>query len=594
MPQSRFNISITKIILSTFLSTVLLTGLPGIVRAAVISISPASTKVSAGNIISLRVLVSTAGQAINNAEGIIHFPPDLLNVVSVSKSSSIFSLWIEDPTFSNTDGTVAFNGGAPNPGYTGSGGEVLSVVFMAKKSGVASLVLSDSAVRANDGLGTNVLSGQTGASLSISSNETVPEAVPDKVDIKTDDQNMATECTAGPKLAINSPTNKPDTWVASKNSSFDWSLPDGATAVQTSLSAKDNSTPSVSYVPPIDSKDIQNTPDGVWYFNLRYKTDGCWSDIARYKLKIDAVGPTDLQAKVSAGNDTDNQPKVSLSAKDNLSGVDHYDIFVDDNSDAIHVLAKDLSGGQYVLNGISTGQHNLKVKAFDLAGNASKEVSLSINVLSGSQISPSLEPISNVGVDETFEISGQTGSDAVQTKLFVQRGTETPQPIEVKTDSNQRNAKFVWSGKLALPGNYQAWVETVNSDGVKETSPELSFKVSSGDVLKSLGIVWSMPSPETFEIIGAVCLLLLLAFVLYKFHPKRKKTKGTRPQIDISNVKAFSLMESNVAGYIKTLEKVKKKRSLTDEEKIILQGLKKQAVALDKFFDEQRRLAERD
>ncbi len=138
-------------------------------NAATLFMSSGASTVVTGNIFTVQVFVNTQGVAINTSDAIIQFPPDLLSVVSVSKSSSIFSIWVEDPNFSNNTGQVSFNGGVPNPGYTGTAGQLISITFQAKKAGTASVLFSDSSVRANDGLGTDVLSGKAGASFTISS-----------------------------------------------------------------------------------------------------------------------------------------------------------------------------------------------------------------------------------------------------------------------------------------------------------------------------------------------------------------------------------------------------------------------------------------
>src|SRR3989338_3022737 len=128
--------------------------------AATLSFSPSPASVSVGNIISIKVVVNTSGEAINNAEAIIQFPSGLLEVVSVSKSSSVFSLWVEEPIFSNSSGTVKFNGGVANPGFNGSNGSLVSITFKAKASGTASILFTDAAVRKNDGLGTDILTSK--------------------------------------------------------------------------------------------------------------------------------------------------------------------------------------------------------------------------------------------------------------------------------------------------------------------------------------------------------------------------------------------------------------------------------------------------
>ena len=96
-------------------------------------------------------------KSINNGEATIQFPVDMLEVVSVTKGSSIFTLWVEEPKFSNTTGKISFNGGVPTPGFTGASGYIATVTFKAKKQGTASIIFSDGAVRENDGLGTDIL-----------------------------------------------------------------------------------------------------------------------------------------------------------------------------------------------------------------------------------------------------------------------------------------------------------------------------------------------------------------------------------------------------------------------------------------------------
>jgi hypothetical protein len=149
-----------------------------VVDAATLSIVPGTSTVTVGNIITLNVVVNSAGQSINNSDATIQFPADLLQVISISKSSSIFSLWVQDPSFSNATGQISFNGGITNPGYTGSNGELVSITFQTKKAGVASVLFSDAAVRANDGLGTDVLTAKNGGTLNINALVATPTPQP--------------------------------------------------------------------------------------------------------------------------------------------------------------------------------------------------------------------------------------------------------------------------------------------------------------------------------------------------------------------------------------------------------------------------------
>ena len=123
--------------------------------------SPSSGSVIAGQNFSIVLRVNTANVAINAAEGSVVFDSAKIQINSISKSGSIFTIWAEEPKFSNAEGTIEFAGGVPNPGYSGSSGTVLTINFKAKAAtiikGYTDIVMISGAILANDGEGTNIL-----------------------------------------------------------------------------------------------------------------------------------------------------------------------------------------------------------------------------------------------------------------------------------------------------------------------------------------------------------------------------------------------------------------------------------------------------
>ena len=146
-------------------------------HAATLAVSSASVHVTTGDIVTVRVVVNSSDQAINTAEGTLNFPPDVLQALSIDKSSSVFTIWVQDPSFSNSAGQVNFSGGLPTPGYQGSGGTVLSATFVARQAGTATLSLSDASVRANDGMGTDVLTTANGLTVTVTNPAAAPTPV---------------------------------------------------------------------------------------------------------------------------------------------------------------------------------------------------------------------------------------------------------------------------------------------------------------------------------------------------------------------------------------------------------------------------------
>ena len=112
-------------------------------------------RVTIGQEVTAPIYIDTHGAVINAAEVHLEFDPQALQVKSVSKEGSFFTLWITDyPKFSNDNGTISFTGGLPTPGFKGKG-KVGSFTFVINKSGLTPLTfLSTTRVLLNDGHGT--------------------------------------------------------------------------------------------------------------------------------------------------------------------------------------------------------------------------------------------------------------------------------------------------------------------------------------------------------------------------------------------------------------------------------------------------------
>jgi len=125
--------------------------------AADLILSSTYSDYQVGDNVKVTVLLAAPGESANAASGVIIFPTDKLAVVSISKDSSIFNLWVQEPTYSNSLGQVKFEGVILNPGFTGSAGRLVTVFFKAKEPGTAELFFQEGAILANDGQGTSLL-----------------------------------------------------------------------------------------------------------------------------------------------------------------------------------------------------------------------------------------------------------------------------------------------------------------------------------------------------------------------------------------------------------------------------------------------------
>lgn len=125
--------------------------------AAVLLALPSMGSFNIGDIVNVSLLVNTTNQSINAVAGTVTFPQDKLEMASTSKTNSIISLWVEEPSLNTASGTITFSGIVPSPGFTGQSGQIINVSFKVKGSGAATIDVKDAQVLANDGLGTNIL-----------------------------------------------------------------------------------------------------------------------------------------------------------------------------------------------------------------------------------------------------------------------------------------------------------------------------------------------------------------------------------------------------------------------------------------------------
>ncbi len=135
--------------------------------AASLFISPSQGSYVVGQTFTVSVYANSSDQSMNALSGIVSFPAEKLSLVSISKTGSIVSLWVQEPSFSNTRGTATFEGIVLNPGYVGTAGRIISLTFRAKTTGTASLTFTNSSILANDGQGTSILDSTGTASFSI-------------------------------------------------------------------------------------------------------------------------------------------------------------------------------------------------------------------------------------------------------------------------------------------------------------------------------------------------------------------------------------------------------------------------------------------
>ncbi len=208
-------------------------------------LSPSTGSFLVGSTFDVSIIVDTDDVYINAVKTNISFPPDYFQVVAPSSGKSFVSLWLEQPTYSNIEGTINFAGGKPE-GIKTSSGVVSTITFRAIKAGeVVIKILPSSSVLAHDGKGTEILS-------------TVINGV----------YTLKPKPPEGPKVF--SKTHPDETsWHNNNNPIIFWEKEMGVTDFSFVLDNYPQTIPDNTSDTKETTKAYENLADGLWFFHIK-------------------------------------------------------------------------------------------------------------------------------------------------------------------------------------------------------------------------------------------------------------------------------------------------------------------------------------
>jgi hypothetical protein len=296
--------------------------------------------------------------------GTLSFPPGSIEVVSLSKASSVISLWVQEPSFSNSAGTVSFEGIVLNPGYKGSNARILTVQFRAKKEGTVALSFSSSDVLANDGVGTSILSSTGKGTYTIAAKAAPPVTQQNESEDEIPAAPNTQDGTPGAPV-VRSDSHKLDQWSSQTTGTFMFDVGEDIIAMRLLVDDQADSIPTVIYQPALKERTIEGLTEGSSYLHVQLKNSDGWGAVAHYRLQVDTKQPETFEITEVASTDTKT---FSFNATDGLSGIDRYEVSLDGGE--AQVVAANDSLTTYTTPVLTSGRHLLTVKAFDKAGNA--------------------------------------------------------------------------------------------------------------------------------------------------------------------------------------------------------------------------------
>lgn len=374
------------------------------VSAATFNLNISKQSFAVNEDFTVELHMDSQGVGINAAQGTIRFPSDILEVKSIDKTESVFNFWLQEPVVSANKDSISFTGGSTS-GFSGQSLYALKIVFHVKGSGSGSISVTDGAITASDGSGTNVLVGGKGIDISSSSGSSGPGTLATITPVIPPITPITREAVPSEKSPV-----RPDARISlypdaeswySGTAPFlvEWSLPNDITDVATSINKDPTGVPSKSEG-LFDNKTFASLTDGIWYLHVRFRNNIGWGPTFHRRIAVDTNPPLPFEISSSSGLESDNpSPVLSFETTDQPSGILRYSVTVG-SAEPINV-----EKGSINLPLQSPGDKKVKVVAFDKAGNFTEKI-VDLKVIPISLPTVSFITGSFVVGDEMFEARG--------------------------------------------------------------------------------------------------------------------------------------------------------------------------------------------
>lgn len=543
------------------------------VEAASLTIAPVSVSVEEGQNVTLTVSVSSPTEAMNALSGTITFSRNILEVISLSKTNSIVSLWVAEPSFSNSAGTVSFEGVVLNPGYQGSSGKVFSISFKAKTAGTATVSFSSGSVLANDGAGTNISQSLGSATISVTKKATGNEA-PVASTLDGSATPLAPE--------IDSLTHPdPDGWYSISDATLSWERPRGITGVNILADQKPTTNPGTTSDGLISNYTYKGVKDGIWYAHLRFRNSAGWGAISHRRFQIDTKKPEDLViATTTPARETDPFITLDLSARDLLSGIGTFHISIDGGEEVVLSPTEKedtLFKAQFRSGVIPPGKHTIVIVAKDLAGNSLTE---SIDVATIPLLPPKITQYeAEISSRKSFTARGETYPLGEIDVFFKKEGGDD---IEKKVRADGKGA-FTVSATLPT-GVYSVSFKVRLENGAES---DLSLPISVKIAPSTLVLFGQNSLLVLSLIIPLIALIFLLSFLLWYSFQKLRNVRGGARRAERATHHAFNLLRKDIVRQIERLHGVSRMRDLTKEEQDVLTELSQNLASAEDFIEKE-------
>lgn len=550
----------------------LLVCLPLMARAATFSIILNKETFAIGDEFTADVKMDTETVGVNAAQGTISFSPAVLSVSKVDRTNSVFNFWLQEPTFSNSAGTLSFLGGSTS-GFAGASLETFKVTFKVTGIGSSTITFTDGAITASDGSGTNVMRGTKGVSITTVSKGEITTIAPPVQIRRTPTPAPAQKTPGAPALTIPLYPSSSQWSNITAPFSVAWALPLDVTDVATLVNKDPRSTPPKSEG-LFDNKNFPALSDGTWYLHVQFKNANGWGPTTHYPLHIDTTPPPAFDVRITTGAASDNPtPSLSYGSSDPLSGIAAYYLFVDNN------IVATTTNTTFSLPPQKPGKHLIRVAAHDAANNITESLAeITIAPLASPTVTPTNKTIFTNEGGPSFNGTALPNS----TVKLVLKNDAGNTIAELRTTTSAIGG---WSAlfKDPLPmGNYKVEAITIDERGA-QSYPVVSETISVQE--RPLLIIGSVGVTKG-SLIWTLVLLLVAGVSAGVIIERRLRARQSRRILiarrDVTN--AFTLIKGDLA---QILDAFADKR-LSEEEMIrvthTLQNMHKNITSAERYI----------
>lgn len=527
-------------------------------------ITPKSGSYEIGKTFNVTVFINSEGVSINATQAKMSFPSGILKVVNISKSNSIFPLWVQEPVWSNSKGEISFGGGLPSPGFKGKAGKVMTIFFQGKSPGEALVDFRNETILENSPYAPDIFSFSQEGKYSIF--KIKPPEIPKVPSIPQ----------------ISSPTHpKPEEWYSNSNPEFQWKIESDIIGISFAFNQKSIFSPDDISEEILSSKTFEGVEDGIWYFHLKVKNDRGWSKTAHFKVQIDTYPPRPFEIVVdNEGDPTNPYPLLYFETKDDTSGISHYEIEIG-KGDILRVFEAETNPFRMPYQ--APGIRPVIVRAKDFAQNFT-ESKTEVKVESIPPPEITVCPSVFVSGEEIMYIEGTALPDC-EVIVFFKRDEELIKKWRVP--SNKEGEWFLKEEGLFRSGMYEVSAKTKDSRGaISNPSKSCFVKVILVGIALGPWII-SYDSLILFFLIILAIILIGIFYLLWRMRKTREEIKKESKDLKNKFYKEFYELQEDIKKELKTLKWLRPEHKMTKKEKEREKELLKNLADVKRVFEKE-------